>query len=78
MNLSTEDVQAIALTLQLASVTTLLPYLLVAGYGVLLARSGKGYEGVEDQRGRDQVFSWIAPSSVRLGMLIAVLSCCEP
>lgn len=46
--------------LDMTSVTTLLPYLLVAGYGVLLARSGEGYEGVENQRGRDQVFSWIA------------------
>ena len=30
--------------LDMTSVTTLLPYLLVAGYGVLLARSGVGYE----------------------------------
>ena len=46
--------------LDMASVTSLLPYLLVAGYGVLLARSGEGYKGVENQRGRDQIFSWIA------------------
>ena len=30
--------------LDMTSVTSLLPYLLVAGYGVLLARSGVGYE----------------------------------
>ncbi len=46
--------------LDMTSVTTLLPYLLVAGYGVLLARNGVGYETAPDERGRDQVFSWIA------------------
>lgn len=46
--------------LDMTSVTALLPYLLVAGYGVLLARSGKGYETTPEQRGRDQIFAWIA------------------
>jgi len=46
--------------LDMTSVTTLLPYLLVAGYGVLLARSGAGYEKAPDERGRDQIFAWIA------------------
>jgi arginine:ornithine antiporter/lysine permease len=46
--------------LDMCSVTSLLPYLLVAGYGVLLARSGVGYEKAPEERGRDQVFSWIA------------------
>lgn len=46
--------------LDMTSVTALLPYLLVAGYGVLLARSGEGYETTPNERGRDQVFSWIA------------------
>jgi arginine:ornithine antiporter/lysine permease len=46
--------------LDMTSVTALLPYLLVAGYGVLLARSGKGYETTPQERGRDQVFAWIA------------------
>ena len=46
--------------LDMTSVTTLLPYLLVAGYGVLLARSGVGYETTPDERGRDQIISWIA------------------
>jgi arginine:ornithine antiporter/lysine permease len=46
--------------LDMTSVTALLPYLLVAGYGILLARSGVGYETTPEQRGRDQVFAWIA------------------
>jgi arginine:ornithine antiporter/lysine permease len=46
--------------LDMTSVTALLPYLLVAGYGVLLARSGVGYEETPDERGRDQLFAWIA------------------
>jgi arginine:ornithine antiporter/lysine permease len=46
--------------LDMTSVTTLFPYLLVAGYGVLLARSGVGYEKTPYERGRDQIFSWIA------------------
>ena len=59
--------------LDMTSVTTLLPYLLVAGYGVLLARSGEGYEGVENQRGRDQIFSWIAVIYVLFMFLAAGL-----
>ena len=46
--------------LDMTSVTTLLPYLLVAGYGVLLARSGVGYEATPNERGRDQIFAGIA------------------
>ena len=46
--------------LDMTSVTALLPYLLVAGYGVLLARSGVGYETTQNERGRDQIFAWIA------------------
>ena len=46
--------------LNMCSVTSLLPYLLVAGYGVLLARSGVGYEKTPDERGRDQIISGIA------------------
>ncbi|MGB3339513.1 MAG: basic amino acid/polyamine antiporter [Devosia sp.] len=46
--------------LDMTSVTALLPYLLVAGYGVLLARSGIGYEETPQERGRDQIFAWIA------------------
>jgi arginine:ornithine antiporter / lysine permease len=51
---------AFNLMLDMTSVTSLLPYLLVAGYGVLLARSGAGYETTPNERGRDQIFSWIA------------------
>lgn len=46
--------------LDMTSVTALLPYLLVAGYGVLLARRGEGYEETPEERGRDQIFAWIA------------------
>ena len=46
--------------LDMASVTSLLPYLLVAAYGVLLARSGLGYETAPQERGRDQLISWVA------------------
>jgi len=46
--------------LDMTSVTALLPYLLVAGYGVLLARSGKGYEDVPQTRVRDMIFASIA------------------
>ncbi|WP_421694921.1 basic amino acid/polyamine antiporter [Aestuariivirga sp.] len=46
--------------LDMTSVTTLLPYLLVAGYGVLIARRGEGYETVPGERKRDEVISWIA------------------
>lgn len=46
--------------LDMTSVTSLLPYLLVAGYGVLIARSGEGYETAGEQRRRDQIFAWIA------------------
>jgi arginine:ornithine antiporter/lysine permease len=46
--------------LDMTSVTSLLPYLLVAGYGVLVARGGQGYETTPGERGRDQVFAWIA------------------
>ncbi|MBS7542165.1 basic amino acid/polyamine antiporter [Ancylobacter oerskovii] len=46
--------------LDMTSVTALLPYLLVAGYGVLLARRGTGYETTPHERVRDQIFAWIA------------------
>ncbi|ETA71368.1 MULTISPECIES: basic amino acid/polyamine antiporter [Mesorhizobium] len=46
--------------LDMTSVTALLPYLLVAGYGVLIARRGEGYQTTPGERGRDQLFAWIA------------------
>ena len=46
--------------LDMTSVTALLPYLLVAGYGVLIARRGEGYEAVPQEAGRDQFIAWVA------------------
>lgn len=46
--------------LDMTSVTALLPYLLVAGYGVLIARRGEGYGATPNERTRDQIFAWIA------------------
>ncbi len=46
--------------LDMTSVTALLPYLLVAGYGVLIARRGEGYEATPGQRIGDQIVAWIA------------------
>jgi arginine:ornithine antiporter / lysine permease len=46
--------------LDMTSVTTLFPYLLVAGYGVMLARAGIGREGASDQEGRDRVIAVLA------------------
>ncbi|MBZ9935519.1 basic amino acid/polyamine antiporter [Mesorhizobium sp. BR1-1-16] len=46
--------------LDMTSVTSLLPYLLVAGYGVLIARRGEGYETTPLERRRDQIFASIA------------------
>jgi len=46
--------------LDMTSVTALLPYLLVAGYGVLIARRGEGYEAGSRERLRDQVIAWLA------------------
>ena len=46
--------------LDMTSVTALLPYLLVAGYGVLIARRGEGYEATPKERGRDLIIAGIA------------------
>ena len=46
--------------LDMTSVTALLPYLLVAGYGVIVARRGIGYEPNDGERGMDQIIAWIA------------------
>lgn len=51
---------AFNLMLDMTSVTALLPYLLVAGYGVLIARRGEGYEATPNERTGDQVVAWIA------------------
>ena len=68
--------------LDMTSVTALLPYLLVAGYGVLLARRGEGYEAAPGERMRDQVIAWLAvvytlfmfvAAGVKFVVLLAVL-----
>ena len=59
--------------LDMTSVTSLLPYLLVAGYGVLLARSGAGYEETPGDRRRDLVFAAIAAFYVVVMFLAAGL-----
>lgn len=46
--------------LDMATVTSLLPYLLVAGYGVLLARSTAAYADTPVERKRDLTFAWAA------------------
>lgn len=46
--------------LDMTSVTALLPYLLVAGYGVIVARRGIGYEADDSERLADQIIAWIA------------------
>ena len=46
--------------LDMAAVASLLPYLLVAAYGILLARSVEAYADVPDDRRRDGIFAWIA------------------
>lgn len=51
---------AFNLMLDMTSVTALLPYLLVAGYGVLVARSGKGYDASNGGARRDQLIAWLA------------------
>jgi arginine:ornithine antiporter / lysine permease len=55
--------------LDMTSVTTLLPYLLVAGYGIILARSGEG----GSVGGRDLLISYIATAYVILMFFAAGL-----
>lgn len=50
---------AFNLMLDMTSVTTLLPYLLVAGYAVLIARNRDGYAAGE-RTGGDQFIAWVA------------------
>ncbi|MGU3400753.1 basic amino acid/polyamine antiporter [Brucellaceae bacterium D45D] len=51
---------AFALMLNLTSSMSLIPYLLVAAYGVLLARRGETYEREAKDRNRDLIFAGIA------------------
>jgi len=57
--------------LDMTSVTTLLPYLLVAGYGIILARSGEGEGG--SVGGRDLLISCFAAAYVILMFVAAGL-----
>lgn len=57
--------------LDMASVTSLLPYLLVAGYGVLLTRDSRVYAGDPAQAWRDRAFSWAAVVYVLVMFLAA-------
>jgi arginine:ornithine antiporter/lysine permease len=51
---------AFALMLNLTSVMNLIPFFLVAAYGLLLVRRGETYEKDPDQRRRDMIFTGIA------------------
>ena len=57
--------------LDMASVTSLLPYLLVAGYGVLLTRDTRAYAGDPAEAWRDRAFSWAAVVYVLVMFLAA-------
>ncbi len=59
--------------LDMTSVTTLLPYLLVAGYGIILANRGEGYEATPGDRNRDRIISWIAAIYVMIMFVAAGL-----
>jgi arginine:ornithine antiporter / lysine permease len=56
--LFTED--AFTLMLKLSSAISLIPYLLVAGYGLLIARRGETYETRPQERNRDLTLAGIA------------------
>jgi arginine:ornithine antiporter/lysine permease len=51
---------AFSLMLNLTSATTLIPYFLVAAYGLMIARRGETYEARPQERGRDLVLAGIA------------------
>lgn len=51
---------AFSLMLNLTSVMALIPFLLVAGFGGLLAKGGVGYEASPSDRRRDLIFAGIA------------------
>nr|WP_310523467.1 basic amino acid/polyamine antiporter [Polymorphobacter sp.] len=51
---------AFALMLNLTSATTLIPYLFVAAYGLMIARRGETYDKRPEERGRDTILSGLA------------------
>lgn len=68
--------------LDMATVASLLPYLLVAGYGILLTRSVEAYADTPQERRRDGVFAWLAAvyvvfmfvaAGLKYAVLVAVL-----
>lgn len=71
---------AFALMLNLTSAMSLIPYLLVAAFGLLIARRGETYEARPEERGRDMVLSGIAMAYTVFmilagGMKFLLLSC---
>ncbi|SFF72730.1 arginine:ornithine antiporter, APA family [Roseobacter denitrificans OCh 114] len=46
--------------LDMATVASLLPYSLVAGYGILLTRSNEIYGDEQGKQKRDSIFAWVA------------------
>jgi arginine:ornithine antiporter/lysine permease len=51
---------AFSLMLNLTSATTLIPYFLVAAFGLMIARRGETYEVRPEERGRDLILAGIA------------------
>ncbi len=71
---------AFALMLNLTSAMSLIPYLLVALYGFMLARRGETYDTAPEQRTRDIIFAFIASAYTAFmilagGMKFVLLSC---
>ena len=71
---------AFSLMLNLTSSMSLIPYLLVALFGFMLARRGETYEIAPEQRTRDLVFTFIASAYTTFmifagGMKFVLLSC---
>jgi arginine:ornithine antiporter / lysine permease len=61
---------AFALMLNLTSAMSLIPYLFVAAFGVLLARTGRSYEVRPEERNRDLIIAAIA-AAYTIFMIIA-------
>jgi arginine:ornithine antiporter/lysine permease len=71
---------AFALMLNLTSSMSLIPYLLVALYGLQLARRGETYDIAPEQRTRDIIFTFVASAYTTFmifagGMKFVLLSC---
>jgi arginine:ornithine antiporter/lysine permease len=71
---------AFDVALELTSAMTLIPYVLVAGYGLKLARRGETYEVRPEERSRQQIIAAIATvytifMIVAGGLKFVLLSC---